>query len=118
MPRNMSFSRTVKQIRERTKTVTRRRGWKNLRPGEILNACVKCQGLKLGEKVDRMCQIRVVSVCREPLQAILHRGEAECRREGFRRWTPRMFVAFFIAQFGGDENQEVTRIEFRYLEEE
>jgi len=44
MPRNMSFTLTAKQILDRTKTVTRRRGWKHLKVGELFWACEKCQG--------------------------------------------------------------------------
>lgn len=44
MPRNMSFSLTTQQMRDRTKTVTRRKGWEFLRTGDIVNACVKCMG--------------------------------------------------------------------------
>ena len=62
MPRNMSFMLTTEQIRNRTKTVTRRLGWQFLKTGDVLNACVKCQGLKPGETVERLCQIRVTSV--------------------------------------------------------
>ena len=43
--RNMSFSATVQQVRDRTKTVTRRVGWKTLQPGEVLRAVEKGQGL-------------------------------------------------------------------------
>ena len=34
MARNMSFTLTTWQIREQTKTVTRRKGWQFLKPGE------------------------------------------------------------------------------------
>jgi len=49
--RNMSFFLTTDQIRNKTKTVTRRDGWLFLKPGDIVQACVKCQGLKKGEKI-------------------------------------------------------------------
>ena len=51
MPRNMSFMITTEQIKNRTKTVTRRLGWNFLKPGEVVNACEKCRGLKAGQKV-------------------------------------------------------------------
>lgn len=49
MPRNISFAMTTGQVRRREKTVTRRMGFQYLELGEILNACVKCQGLKPGD---------------------------------------------------------------------
>lgn len=67
MPRNMSFSMTTEQIRNRTKTVTRRLGWEFLKPGDVVNAVVKAMGLKPGEKVERLCQLRVKNVRRERL---------------------------------------------------
>lgn len=60
MPRNISFALTTDQIRDRTKTVTRRKGWKFLKAGDTLNACVKCMGLRPGEQIERLAIIRVV----------------------------------------------------------
>lgn len=42
--RNMSFSLTTDQIRGRTKTVTRRLGWRFLQSGDQVQACVKSRG--------------------------------------------------------------------------
>lgn len=116
MARNMSFSLTTDQIRHRTKTVTRRTGWKFLKPGDVVNACVKCMGLKPGEKINRICQIRVTDVRREPLSAIESEGQAGADREGFPLISPRRFVDMFCEHMGGGPDQEVTRIEFEYLE--
>jgi hypothetical protein len=111
----MSFSLTTKQIRNRTKTVTRRKGWLFLKPGDVLNACVKCQGLKPGEKIQRLCQIWVVSVRREPLWDIVTQHPlSEVRREGFPRMSAREFVVMFCKHMGGGTQQTVTRIEFEY----
>ena len=44
--RNMSFMLTPDQILNRTKTVTRRLGWGGLKPGTIVRAVRKGQGLK------------------------------------------------------------------------
>lgn len=62
--RNMSFSLTTPQMRDRTKTLTRRLGWYSLKPGDRVQAVVKGMGLKKGEKVERLCVIEVVSVHR------------------------------------------------------
>ena len=70
MARNMSFSLTTQQIQNRTKTVTRRKGWALLRPGNRVWACRKCMGLHPGERVERIALLEVVSVRSEPLNAI------------------------------------------------
>lgn len=111
MPRNMSFALTTQQIKDRTKTVTRRKGWARLHAGAIVNACVKCMGLRKGQKPERLGLIEIVSVRREPLSAI---DADDVRREGF-DMTPAEFVDMFCRHMGGDRNQVVTRIEFKYL---
>jgi len=119
MPRNISFSMTTNQVRNRTKTVTRRMGWANLKPGTILNACVKCMGLKKGEKPERICQIRVLSVCRESLLLLdlcTEYSDAEMEREGFPGHPPDEFVGMFCRSHKGcTPDSVVTRIEFEYL---
>ncbi len=117
MPRNISFSRTTDQIRDKTKTVTRRKKWLFVKPGDILNACVKCMGLKPGEKIEHICQIRVTNVRREKLSAmcILRYGDKEAILEGFPEFSGREFVRMFCDDMGGDKHQEVTRIEFEYV---
>ena len=118
MPRNMSFMLTTQQIRDRTKTVTRRRGWQNVKVGEILNACVQCQGLKRGEKVEVICQIRVLVVRRERLDALvkdLEYGKSEVVREGF-ACGPYGFVALFSSRMKCQFSALVTRIEFEYVD--
>ena len=114
----MSFMLTTQQIIDKTKTVTRRLGWKNLKKGDVLNACVKCQGLKKGEKPEKLCQIRVVDVRRETLDGPYYgqKGLEESRREGF-DFSYHKFVEVFCKHMGGDKNQEVTRIEFEYVKD-
>lgn len=120
MPRNISFSMTTEQIKNRTKTVTRRLGWKNLKAGDVLNACVKCMGLKPGEKIERLCQIRVVSAQQEILLAMMQEpyGSQESAKEGFPHMSGHEFVEMFCKHmrptFG--VAHAVTRIEFEYLD--
>lgn len=118
MPRNISFALTTEQIKNRTKTVTRRLGWKKLKPGEVLNACVKCMGLKPGEKIERLCQIRVVSVRQEPLELMCSRpyGKAEAAKEGFPEMSGREFVKMFTEHMKVPQFEDVTRIEFEYVD--
>lgn len=126
MPRNISFALTTEQFRNRTKTVTRRTGWKFLKKGDILNGCVKCQGLKPSEKIERLGQIRVVDVRREPLSAMLpingykvwDYGGDEATKEGFPGQSGTEFVEMFCEHMKCGEDEEVTRIEFEYLDSE
>lgn len=117
MPRNISFALTTDQIRNKTKTVTRRKKWLFVKSGEILNACVKCMGLKPGETIERICQIRVTDVRREKLSLMLNRkyGDNEAKLEGFPAMYGDQFVYMFCDHMGGKPDQEVTRIEFEYV---
>lgn len=115
--RNMSFMLTTEQIVARAKTVTRRTGWKMLKPGDRIAACKKCMGLKKGETVERLAVLRIVSVRREPLCHILDQGFEECHREGFPHMEPERFVDFFCASHKGCTPLSlVTRIEFDYVD--
>ena len=92
--RMMSFALTERQLMDGSKTVTRRTGWANLRPGERLLAVRKAMGLKAGEKAVALCEVEVVSVRRERLDAIT---PAEVIAEGFPEWTndPASFMRMF-----------------------
>ena len=85
----MSVSMTADAVIERRKTVTRRKGWTFLRPGDRLTLCRKVQGRKPGEPLERLAEVEVVSVAREPLWELTRR----------------------------DYDGVVTRIEWRYLDE-
>lgn len=116
MPRNMSFALTTAQIRDQSKTVTRRFGWKFLKPGDLLWAVEKAMGLKKGEKVRRLALIRVVSTRWEPLNAIT---QSDCVREGFPEHDKYTFVDMLQDHYGGDlePDASVNRIEFEYVSE-
>lgn len=117
--RNMSFALTTEQVRARTKTVTRRLGWKNAKPGDVVQPVVKGMGLKKGETVEKIGgPIRFISVRREPLNAIT---PLDVAREGFgvehwKRLDRIGFIEMFCDHNGGAPDQEVTRIEFEYTE--
>lgn len=125
--RNMSFALTTDQIMEGTKTVTRRLGWINLKPGQQIRPVRKCMGLRPGEKIDVLRDpLTVISVRREPLRAMtddVDYGFIECAREGFEnhpdyQW-PSQFVAMFCATHKGcTPDTIVTRIEFAYHADE
>lgn len=111
--RLMSFALTTDQIRNQTKTVTRRVGWKHLEVGTLLQPIVKGQGLKKGEKVQKIGgPIRVVRVTREWMSDF--DSADECAREGFPEMAPDHFRSWFITTHGGSEELAVTRIEFEY----
>jgi hypothetical protein len=124
--RNMSFALTEQQIRDRTKTVTRRLGWEKLKAGELVRPVRKCMGLKPGQKIEPIGDpIRIVSVRRERLDRMTEDsqyGIEECRLEGFGnhpdyRW-PSAFVQFFCDSHRPCESGWlITRIEFEYPSE-
>lgn len=116
MPRHMSFAATIPQIRNRSKTITRRRGWRKLEPGTEIWAVEKGQGLKKGEKVNRIALLEIVDVRVEALWRV-HARFGETAKEGFPEMLPSEFVEFYCQMNGGTQDQLVTRIEFRYSEQ-
>lgn len=115
MPRLMSVSLTEKQVRDRTKLVTRRLGWLMLEPGDTLTLCKKVMGRRKGEPLVRIVDVDVVSVRRERLDAITAQ---DVDLEGFPEITPAEFIEFFCQSHKGcTPNTEVTRIEWRYAHE-
>lgn len=112
--RLISFAMTTDQVRSRTKTVTRRLGWKGLLPGTLLQPVVKAQGLKKGEHVETIGgPIRVVRVDRVVLGDI---SLTDVHREGFPTMTKSQFIRLFKQSNGCRRDTVVTRIEFEYEE--
>lgn len=115
MPRLMAVSLTERQVRDRTKTVTRRAGWLMLRAGDQLTLCRKVMGRRPGEPLERIVTVEVTAVRRERLDAIT---AADVTAEGFPEMTPAEFVSFFCGTHRDcGPADEVTRIEWRYLEQ-
>ena len=116
--RNMSFAKTTVQIRNQTKTVTRRKGWKYLKVGDILQPIVKGQGLKKGETVEKIGgPIRVVSVRREHL-GMLYKfgyGKDELLKEGIAGICDTVDGVIALYFPGIHYLHNVTRIEFEYV---
>ena len=112
MARLMSVALTEGAVRRRQKTVTRRMGWRFLKPGDELQLCRKVMGRKPDEPLVRIALVRVVSVRREQLSAI---SKVDVMREGFVEWTPEQFVRFFCSNMKCEPSDEVTRIEWEYL---
>lgn len=117
--RNMSFAMTQPQIIDYSKTVTRRDGWLNLKPGEVFQGVKKAMGLKKGEKMEKIHMLQCISNRRERLYKMIddkEYGKAECILEGFPRYEPIDFVNMYVAaKRGRHAGDEVSRIEFRHL---
>jgi hypothetical protein len=118
MARLMAVSLTEDQVRARTKTVTRRKGWLFLKTGDRLQLCRKVMGRKRRdgsvEPLERIVLVEVVSVRREPLDTIT---AADVAAEGFPGETPAWFIEFFCSTHNGvTPESEVTRIAWRYLD--
>jgi hypothetical protein len=113
----MSFAATAQQVFWRTKTVTRRKGWKDLQPGALLQPFLKAQGLKAGEHVEPIGgPIRVVSVSQTVLGDITPQ---DVHREGFPAMTVDEFLRMFRAiNPGSRRTDRVTRIQFEYVDAE
>lgn len=111
---------TMAQIRDRSKTVTRRDGWKILKAGDLLCAVEKSQGLGKGGKLTRIATIRVVNVRREPLKRMAADpayGKREAVLEGFPNMDGPEFCNFFMDSHKGvTPSTEITRIEFEYVD--
>ena len=111
---------TTAQVRARLKDVTRRNGWWDAKPGDVLQGCEKCMGLGLGGKIVYLHRIRLVSARTEPLRRMLDDpiyGREECRREGFPDMAPMEFCLFFIRGHKKMTlDSDVMRLEFEYLD--
>lgn len=112
--RNMSFALTTEQVRNRTKTVTRRIGWQFAKAGDVVQPVVQGQGIPKGGKVEKIGgPIRFTDVRREPLSAITIEDVA---REGFPGQSDAWFCEMFCEANGLATYPTVTRIEFEYVE--
>lgn len=115
----MSFALTIDQILARTKTVTRRTGWRDLCPGDELLAVDRARGVPhSAQRV--LARLRVKSVERAPLGEILYRvaWSDDPALEGFPELGPLRFIEMFCRKFKCDPGIEVARILFEYIEED
>jgi hypothetical protein len=115
--KQVSFALTKRQVINRSKTVTRRLGWKTLMAGELLQAIDKGQGIPKGCKVKKLGVVRAVHVRREPLSAI--RDELNgTALEGFPEMSADAFIEMFCKTHGHCEpDTEITRIEYEYVDD-
>lgn len=95
--------------------MTRRDGLRFLKAGDIVNAVEKAMGLQKGEKINRLCQIRIISTREEPLIKII---QSDVIKEGLPDWSPQQFVKMLVDYYKIDPAKSFNRIEFEYLEGE
>lgn len=115
--RNMSFALTTEQVMNQSKTVTRRFGWWNLKPWDLVQPVKKSMGLKKGEQIEKLGPpLRVLNTRVEPLAAIRNQPE-DVAKEGFPNWTVDQFLDMLNRHYGRlDPNKLTNRIEFEYTE--
>jgi hypothetical protein len=116
--KNMSFFLTTESARARTKTVTRRNGWAGLKPGDRVQQVVKGQGLKQGEKIQKIHVIQIINNRPETLNLLIQMpeyGRREMVREGFPEMDPANFVKMYCDHNKTTPSSLVNRISFRYL---
>lgn len=114
--RLMAVSLTEQAVRDRTKTVTRRLGWKFAKAGDHIQLCRKVMGRKRPdgsvEPLDRIAVVELTNVFPVELGTIT---PADVAREGFPEMSPFEFVEMFCRQMRCTPETIVTRIEWRYL---
>lgn len=135
MARRMSVAMTTQQVLDRTKTVTRRKGWwldkhgrPLVKPGDHLILVDRVMGFKKGERATVLAEVEVISVRRERLSDLSWSAwfttdygwaKGEVAREGFPDMEPGEFVRrFFLDAQGMSVDDMVTRIEWRYLDQD
>ena len=119
MARLMSVAMTEQAVVERRKTVTRRKGWAILKPGDRLTLCRKVMG-RQGAPLVRLAEVEVIDVRRQPLKWLTPTpimdspwsfawAAEEIAAEGFPGMSPQDFVRRFFCEaqdrldFDGDE---------------
>jgi hypothetical protein len=115
--KQISVALTTPQCVAYQKTVTRRLGWLDLKPAEILQLVEKGQGLRKGEHVKKIHQVQVIGTRTERLDKLTanpHYGKLEMIREGFPDMTPDEFVSMFCRTHHCVPSDMVNRIDWRY----
>lgn len=105
-PRRMKFNVAHKALLDGTKTVTRRTGWGDVVPGEIIEAI-----RETSKGVVVLGTIRIVSVRRERADQIT---PDECAREGYPRMKPAEFTALLCRICQCEPSRVINRIEFEF----
>ncbi len=107
-----SFRYTWPQMLDRSKTVTRRLGWRWAKPGTLVLPVYQAMGRRAGEPLVHLdWPIEVISSTWEPLQQIT---QADVVAEGFPDLEPAGFVVMFCNHMGGYPGDLVNRFHFRH----
>lgn len=117
---NMAFSKTILQVRNRTKTVTRRIHKRPIILGAHYTAIEKGMGLKKGERITPICEIIPIDSRWEPLRRMIddiEYGKQEVILEGFPDMQPAEFVEMICTMHHCTPETLVDRIRFIYIEE-
>jgi hypothetical protein len=120
--RRMSFSHSAPELRERLQTVTRRLGWRFLKPDDLIEAVEHVPGSERdpGAPTRTLAVLRVRNVRVEPLSRLLTDAtyaEDELPREGFPCWSRDDFIARFLREHRlASADVDITRIEFEIVE--
>lgn len=118
--RRMSFSHAASEVRARMKTVTRRPGWRFLKPDDLIQAVDKARGSRSGEAARVLAILRVRDVRIEPLARLIENAryaEDELPQEGYPCWSRDDFITRFLRRHRlTTADIDVTRIEFEYVE--
>jgi len=109
--RCMSFASTTEQIRNQTKIVTRRMGWKFLKRGDLIEAVAKYRGVRKKNR-KRLATIMVTNVYRERLSDI---SRYDCDREGFQHYSRGQFIDLFCKMNNCKRGTWVTVIWFYHV---
>lgn len=112
--RYMSFFLTKPQILDKTKTQTRRFGWNFLKAGDYIQAVTKIQGLKKGQKIEKLAKIYITNIYTEPLNKM---KRADCAKEGFPDLTPDDFIDMVVNRYNCKRNKAVNVIDFVYVDD-
>lgn len=141
MPRLISFSKTIPQIRDGSKTVTRRDGWLHAKPGMVLEGvewsafvgprwvCENCWEMGpckpgVGEwHFEHTCsrsfrygprrRLGLVRVISVSREPLGDITAEDVEREGFPGKSPEWFVKFYCSPGKPGLERMVTRIEFQ-----
>jgi hypothetical protein len=121
--RRMAFPDSASEVRERLQTVTRRPGWRFLKPNDLIQAIEFVSnetGTGGGSIARELAVLRVRSVRVEPLSRLVTDAtyaEDELPREGRPCWSRDHFIATFLRRHRlSHVSVDVTRIEFEYVD--
>lgn len=119
----MGFQHSLAQVRNHSKTVTRRLGWKFLTLADMLYACEKSMGLRKGEKKIIYETLQPICLRWEPLNRMIvnpEYGRQECIKEGFPHLSPKEFVDMVLKMHRAEKltpESLIHRIEYKFIYE-